>query len=436
MKIKEFRDDVYREALEQGASFAELAYSSSDHFTVQVQAQEIDEYEAASTARISLRVLFNGKEGIAYTEVLEDAKGLVTKAVDNARVIEDKDEHPVQGPQVYREVTLPEDPLAHYSEADKIKLAFKLEEAVLKEDEVIRTHAAAVSTVKSYQSLNNSLGLSAERKSASSTVMLAPILKRGDEMQNAYAFRWDEKALDIDGIVEEAVTKAKRRFGGQPVPAGSYPVLISKEAARSLLAGFWSVFSAEMSQKKLSFLTGLEGEVIASKLITLVSDPYLKTNPLIYDGEGSPAKPLTLVEDGVFLTFLHNLKTAKKAGLTTTGHSSALGSGISPGNLYIKAGETKAEDLRQLLGTGLLIEGVSGLHAGLNSVSGEFSLMAEGQWLEEGEVVHAVDQITIAGNFKDLLTGISHVGDDLYFGGPGGIGSPSLILPEMKVGGR
>ncbi len=436
MNISAFRQAIFTEAEKQGATFAELAYNENESFSVQVQNHEIDEYEASSTSRVSLRVLYNGKEGIAYTEVLDDADQLVARAIDNARVIEDKDEHPVQGPQVYREISVPKDPLRYLSESDKIDLAFKLEEAALKESDVVRTHAAAVSSSKSYSILLNSLGLEAERHSEGSTVMLAPILQQGEELQDAYAFRWDDTATEIDSLVEEAVAKARKRFGGSPVPAGSYDIILNKEAARSLLAGFWSIFSAEQSQKNLSFLTGLEEEAIASENVTLVSDPYLETNPIAYDGEGSPTEALVVIEKGVFKTFLHNLKTAKKAKRKTTGHSSALGSGISPGNLYIKAGDTAAKRLQEVLGNGLLIEGISGLHAGLNTVSGDFSLLAEGQLIEDGKIVRPVQEITIAGNYKNFLKQITHVGDDLYFGGRGGIGSPSLIVTNVKVGGR
>lgn len=436
MKINEFREDIFREAEKLGATFAEVSYNENESFSVQVQNREIDEYEASSTSRMSLRVLFNGKEGIAYTEVLADAAELVARAIDNAGVIEDKDEHPVQGAQTYREIEQPKDALRELSEADKITLAFKLEEAVLVEEEVVRVHAAAVSSSKSFSSLDNSLGLHAERFSEGSTVVLAPIMQRGEELQDAYAVRWDETATDIEAIVKEAVEKARKRFGGSPVPAGTYDLIMSKEAGRSLLAGFWSIFSAEQSQRNLSFLTGLEEQVIAADCVNLVSDPYLATNPLAFDGEGSPAQSLTVIEKGIFKTFLHNLKTAKKADRQTTGHSSALGAGISPGNFYIKAGESKADEFNSILGNGLLIEGISGLNAGLNTVSGDFSLLAEGQLIENGVVTRPVEQITIAANYRDFLKQITHVGDDLYFGGRGGIGSPSLIVKAVKVGGR
>lgn len=436
MKINEFRDAIFRASTAQGASFAEIGYSKSESFSVQVQEQAIDEYEVSTSARMSLRVLFNGKEGIAYTEVLEDAEDLVARAIDNARVIEDKDEHPVQGAQTYRDVVQPTDPLKNLSEAEKIELAFELEKKALEQDEVIRTQVAAVSSSSSYSSLDNSLGLHAERYSEGSNVVLGPILKRGEELQNAYAYRWDEKATDLDSIVQEAVEKARKRFGGGPVPAGTYSIIMTKEAARSLLAGFWSIFSAEQEQKDLSFLKGKDGQVIASDLISIVSNPYLETNPVAFDGEGSPTEFLQVVDHGVFKSFLHNLKTANKAGIQTTGHSSSLGSGISPGNLYIEAGTTAADTLPSILGNGLIIEVISGLHAGLNAVSGEFSLMAEGQLLENGEIVRPVEEITIAANYQDFMKQITHVADDLYFGGRGGIGSPSLIVKNIKVGGR
>lgn len=436
MNIDQFREAIFREATALGAEFAEISYGEGKRFAVQVQDHVIDEYEVATTRGLSLRVHYKTKEGHAYTEVMDDARELVLRAIDNASVIEDKDIHPVQGAQVYREVTRPTDPLAGWSEQEKIDLAHRLEEAALLAPEVTRVHGASVSSTSSRSLLANSLGLYAERESESSTVMLAPILERDGELQDSYVVRFDERVTDIDGIVSEAVEKAAKRFGGSPVAAGVYDIILSKEAARSLLGGFWSIFSAEQSQKNLSFLTGLLGQQIAADSICLVSDPYLATNPIVFDGEGSPAEALTVIEDGVFLSFLHNLKTAHKAGQKTTGHASSMGVGISPGNLYIKAGETKQEDLADILGDGLLIDQLSGLHAGLNAVSGEFSLLAKGQLIQDGLAVRPVEEITIAGNYRDFLMQISHVADDLYFGGRGGIGSPSLIVRGIKVGGR
>jgi len=148
------------------------------------------------------------------------------------------------------------------------------------------------------------------------------------------------------------------------------------------------------------------------------------------------------VEKGVLATLLHNLKTAKKAGVESTGNASrpspASPVGVAPSNFYILPGEKDYDAMVKTLDNGLIITEVSGLHAGVNPVSGQFSLLAKGKLIENGIPVHPVEQITVAGSFLELMNSVLEVGADLEFGMPGGgrIGSPSLLIGSMMVAGK
>ena len=158
-----------------------------------------------------------------------------------------------------------------------------------------------------------------------------------------------------------------------------------------------------------------------------------------FDDEGVPAARTTVVEKGVLKTLLHNRKTAKKAGCATTGNagkpSVASPVGVSPTNFYQEPGSASLEELFETLGSGLYITDISGLHAGCNSVSGEFSLLARGFVVENGKQGRPVEQITVTGNFLEYLKGVRAVGSDLRFGF-GGIGSPSLLIESLQVAGK
>jgi PmbA protein len=150
----------------------------------------------------------------------------------------------------------------------------------------------------------------------------------------------------------------------------------------------------------------------------------------------------TVIENGKLKTFLHNLKTAKKDGVESTGNASRASFkapvGISPTNFFIQPGELSYEDMIKRMGDGLIIIDVQGLHSGANPVSGDFSLGAYGYLVEKGQIVRPVEQITVAGNFFTLLETVEEIGSDLKFGrpSPGGyVGSPTLLVRHLSVAG-
>jgi len=189
-------------------------------------------------------------------------------------------------------------------------------------------------------------------------------------------------------------------------------------------------------------LAGKEGEIVASELITIVDDPLLAYNPAAFDDEGTPSVCKNVVEKGRLNTYLHNLKTAKKAGVksTSNGGRGSAGSpvGVRPTNFFIQAGDKTFDELVKELDCGLIITDFSGMHAGVNPISGKFSLLCKGRKVENGQDVGAVNEITLSGGFEEMLKAVSAVGNDMRFSMPGGssFGSPSLIVESMSVSGR
>ncbi len=226
-----------------------------------------------------------------------------------------------------------------------------------------------------------------------------------------------------------------------PVPSGTYRALIDAKCMPDLLGVFSGIFSAESAQKGMSLLAGKEGEIIASEAVTLMDDPLLEggyaSRP--FDDEGVASRTKAVIEKGKLTTLLHNLKTARKAGVPSTGNAARAGYAgsvnISPTNFYLAPGEKSKEELMRDIGNGLVITEVSGLHAGANPISGDFSLIAQGYTLKDGKKDQPVEQITVAGNFYQLLKNIRAVGSDLTFPGSS-IGSPTVDVGEVSVAGK
>lgn len=443
MTFEEFKNALFEIALKKGCEAAEVYAASSDGFSVNVLKGEIIKYSVERNTGLNLRVLYGGKSGYAYTEVYEDAESLVDHAIDNAKVIENTDVNPMQGKCDYPDIEKKPNPIVDMAEDEKINIALNLERDTLGfDDRVNRMAFCSVDTGVSTEHIYNTLGLAADSTDRYSYVVVAPILRQGEDEHESFAFKFGPDIMQYDEIIKEAVDNALMQFNAKTVDSGEYRILIRNDAAGDLLAAFSSIFSAERVQKGLSLLAGKLGEPIASPLVSIVDDPFEKDNPRAFDAEGVPSVLTTVVEDGVLKSYLHNLKTALKDGVASTSNAGRGGVSapvdVAPSNFYILKGEKSFAELTEELSSGLIITELSGLHAGLNPVSGDFSLIAKGLLVEGGSIIRSVDQITVAGNFLDLLKNIIGVGSDLRFGIPGGsrIGSPSLLIEKLIVSGK
>ncbi|MCK4552382.1 MAG: TldD/PmbA family protein, partial [Tenericutes bacterium] len=240
---------------------------------------------------------------------------------------------------------------------------------------------------------------------------------------------------DVDAFVKEVTENALNSLGAQPVPSKNYPIVFSSLGFATLLSAFQNIFSAQAVQKGLSLLKGKLNTEIGSTLINIVDDPFMKksSSSRSFDDEGVATKYKYLVKDGLLETFLHNLVTAKKAGVVSTGNG--FGGGISTVNFKVEAGESSLEEMLDSLDEGLYITNVEGAHAGVNSVSGDFSLQAAGYLIKKGKKVQPVALITVAGNFIEMLKNVTMVGSELkmtYFG----VTSPAIKIKSMPVSGK
>jgi len=238
----------------------------------------------------------------------------------------------------------------------------------------------------------------------------------------------------LETLAKDGAQKTVAQLGSSPVDSGKYEILLKNTAGCSLLASHVSMFSAESVQKDTSLLKGKIGQKITSDLITLVDDPFMPKSSKsgAFDDEGVATKYKELIQDGQLTGFLHNLKTAKKDSVESTGNGF---SSIRPTNFYFKSGDTDYDTAVQSMKKGLIITSLDGTHAGTSAVSGDFSLQASGFLVEDGKVVRPVALITVAGNYLQLLNDVTAVCSDLKFN-YGFVGSPSLLIKSLQVSGK
>lgn len=442
MTYEAFCDKLLKIALDQGCDAAEVFAHETERFSADVIDQTIDSYSVSYGLSIGLRVCKDDREGYAHTLLMEEPEALVARAIGNAAVLEAGCVNPMQVPVEYPTVAVPENPLADMTSEQRIELAKKLENCVLsKDNRCVRVSSNRTEVVQKTTHIANTLGLQTSRCNVYASHSIEPLLEDGDQKREGYAARYGTDILDLDSWAAGAVADAARKFGASPVPSGLYPVVLEKHAASALLNGFRTVFSGESAQKGLSRLRDREGELVAAPCVSIADDPLMSFNPRPFDDEGVPSVRTEIVEYGMLKTLLHSLKTAGKAGCASTsngGRASAISPvEVMPSNLYILPGEKSYEQLLNDMGEGLVIRNFSGLHVGMDPISGDFSLLAGG-WLRlrSGEL-QPVEQITVAGNFFAMLHEIQAVGNDLWLGVPREIvvGSPSLYVKQLMVSG-
>ncbi len=439
----EFKEACFRAAKELGCDEAELYAVSDRSFSVNVLDGEIEKYSVAGNTGVNLRVMFNGKNGYAYTEAFEDAQGLAAHAVDNAKVIENDDVHPMQGACSYPEIEKKPNPIVDLTEEEKINIALNLEvDTKAFDDRVNRLSHCSVVTGVSEVHIHNTRGLRADSEDRYSYAVVSPILRQGEDEHSGFAFKFGPDITDYNSIIKESVDNALMEFNAKTVDSGEYRILLRNDAAAELLQAFCGVFFAERVQKGLSLLAGRLNGRIAGEAVSVVDDPFEADNPRAFDDEGVPSVLTNVIENGILKSYLYNLKSALKDGVSSTSNAGRAGAaapvGTAPSNFYIVKGEKSYKELITELNSGLIITSLDGLHAGLNTVSGDFSLMARGLLVDCGSIIRSVDQITVAGNFLVLMQGILCVGSDLKFGIPGGgrVGSPSLLIDKLVISGK
>ena len=449
MELNEYIKKLFAAAEKAGFEACECCYSSGENMEISVFDGEIDEYSLSASLGLGFRGLYGGRMGYASTRVLDDASidWLVESARSSAELVDSDDkEFLFAGSERYSEVKAFEPALEELSARDKIDAALRLEKETLARDgRIRRVSGCSVISQSSELRMVNTLGLDVSARGNALGAYVSPIAEEAGDTANAFAVRFgrDASVLDAGALADEASREALALLGASPCASGEYRVLLRHDVMAEMLETFAGMFSAEEAQHGLSLLKGREGDRIAADIVSIVDDPLLPGGlaSAPFDAEGVATYTKAVVEGGVLKTLLHNLKTANKQGVTTTGNASRSSVGgkvtVAPTNFFIRPGAASFDALLAEVGEGVLITGIMGMHSGANGVSGDFSLGARGFLIEGGKVSRPVKGITIAGNFLTLLCDIRALGDDLWFGMPGEscCGAPSAIVSSLNVAG-
>lgn len=447
MELNLFVKELFSKAQEEGFSEYEVYYFDRESLSISVYKEEVEKYNLNNSAGLSFRGKFGDRIGYSYTEILdEDAiEMLVKKAKENVLAIENNDiQFIYEGDKEYKEISTYHEELEDIPADKLINIAISMEKEAKKYCNKVESFSGcSVSYSSGKYGIINSKGLNLSNKSNLLTAYVVPIVKDLDKMYDGCGYVVAKSLNDVkpDKIAKMGVDEALSKIGGTSIASGNYKVIINNEAMVSLLSTFAGIFSGDAVQKGLSLLKDKEGEIIAADIVNLVDDPHLEDGlaSVSFDDEGVATLKTYLIKNGKLNSLLHNLKTANKAGVKSTGNgfksSYASPISVSPTNFYIEPGINSLEEMTKKINKGLIITDFAGLHSGANSITGDFSLAAKGFYIEDGIKTHPVEQITVAGNFFTLLNNIEEIGSDLKFP-MSSVGSPSIVIKELSIAGE
>jgi PmbA protein len=434
------------ERAEPGEQF-EVTAGRGSRTSVRVHGGEVESFTSATSHGLGVRVIVDRREGFAHagSHELDVVDEVLAEARDNARFATPNEHVGLVHPDGVEAVPIEHwnEAVVAYPDAAKIDRAIALERRVLDGDPRMRSVRAAVwSDSASEFALASSAGLALSTRSTSCSLSVSGIAGEGDDTATGAAVDAARSPddLDDDQVVGDAVQRATELLGGRPVPSQRITLLLEPRLAATVLGIVAGTLTGDVVLKGRSPFAERMGEEIASPLLTLVDDPT-DTRSIAadsHDGEGLATRRNVLVDRGVLSGFLFDGTTGRRAGRASTA-SAVRGSRSlpSPGVqvMVVEPGEGSYDELLAGIDLGFALRTMNGLHSGVNPVSGDFSVGAEGRMIRGGALAEPVREVTIAGSLQRMLRDLAAVGGDLTWL-PSGTGMTSLMIGDVSLGGR
>ncbi|HXI56227.1 MAG TPA: metallopeptidase TldD-related protein [Polyangia bacterium] len=433
-------------ALRAGADGAEVLVRDGTELEVKVRLGEPELIKEAGSRALGLRVLKDHRAAVTYTSDFSPAamERFARESVELAALAEPDPTGDLPAPgEMARELPdldLWDESVLGIEVAEAIRRAKVGEAAALKFDRrVTNSEGAVFGRTVGAGAFATSAGFSGATRGTHVSFFVEPICDDADGKKRNGSYwtssRFVAALADPEAVGLEAARRTVAKLGSRKVATCEVPVVFSPEAGRGLLGQFAGVMSGGAVWRRSTYLAQREGTEVASSLCEIVDDPLLLRGPASrpFDGEGLPSRTNVLVSGGVLRMFLCDVFAGRKLGRPSTGSASrGVGGGphVSTSNLILRPGKTPAAALEKLE-RGLYVTELMGF--GFNPVTGDYSQGAGGFWIENGERVHPVSEVTVSANFDDLWKKVDGLGDDLDT--RSSVQTPTIRVSKMTVAG-
>lgn len=428
------------------ADAGEVYLQKSEGVDIEVRDQAVERIKNTQAAGYGLRLVVDGRMAFVSSSDLRDEslERTVAKGVDLARH-STPDESNVFAPASTAEVSVEvfDQSFDEISTERKVNLLKDTETLCFACDPVISKMEGLYYTDRKTETvIANTEGLLSRRTSTFFEFGATVVAEKDGDVENGWEgmeARFFDRLDPPSKIASTACQRAISSLGGTTISTQSAPVIFDRSVAYTVLIHFFQMVNGERIASGMSMLKDRIGEKIASDHVTIVDDPTLPGLPgsRPFDDEGTPSRRNVLLDGGVLKGFLFDVRNGIKSGAASTGNASRGGFRGAPGvastNLFLAAGGIEPEEIVGSTARGLHVTSMTGWWVGINPATGDFSSGAKGFWVEDGEAVHPVKNVTIASNVLTMLAGIDAVGSNLFhrFGTVG----PTFRVAEMKVGG-
>lgn len=428
-------EHILAEARRQGATACEVAVSLQDGLTASVRQREVESVEFIRDQGFSITVYSGQRKGSASTTVMGDAavREAVAAALAIARHTSEDDCAGLADPELMAR-ELPELDLWHpweLSPEQAVELALECEEAAFAADpRITNADGTSVDTSRGCTVYGNSHGFIGGYAGTAHSISCVMIAGEGGSMQRDYWYDHGRRAdalASAQSIGRKAAERTTSRLGARSVPTCNVPVIFAAEVARGLFGHLLGAISGGALYRKASFLVDALGEQLFPDWFTLDERPLLKGGlaSSSFDGDGLATRAQPFIKDGQLVSYLLSTYSGRKLGLPSTANAGGAR------NVFVTYGQQDRAALLRQMGTGLLVTELMG--QGLNMVTGDYSRGAGGYWVENGEIQFPVQEVTIAGNLRDMYRNLVAVGSDLDT--RGSLRTGSVLLEQMKVAG-
>lgn len=488
--LRPLAQSVLQKALRAGATDAEAVVYEGEEFSALVRLGEVETLKESGSRAIGLRVFLGHRvASVSSSDFSPDSLDrLAENALALARITGEDPFAGLPDESAFGQVPggadaqhLFFDDVHHMPPAHRIDIARRVEAAALGFDTRIQNSKGGdFDTATSHKVLTNSRGFTGEFRKSYCGFSAAPIAQdSAGHMQGNYWYssaRTTSLLEDPEHIGRIAAQRALRHLGARKVPTQQAPVVFSPEIARSLIGSIFSAAEGDSIYRNASMFSGMLGQRVAGENITVIDDGtlvfshLLPNSPVIlsgaagevegpphfapaqasaatgstllvggfgtspFDAEGLPTRRTVIVDRGILTNYVTNTYTGRKLGIPSTGNASrglAGNPGTGSHNFFLQPGAQTPEEIIASVPSGLYVTSVMGF--GVNLVTGDYSQGAAGLWIEHGELTFPVEEITIAGNLKDIYQNITAVGNDLHFRGSSAV--PTLRVEGMTIAG-
>ncbi len=438
--------DVVKRAVKAGVSGAEVMVQEEEEFSTTVRLGKIEILKEAASKGLGLRLLWGTRSASSYTSDFSPAslQRLVERTVTMAKATSEDpvgvlpDKEWMAGEVEDLGLYWPD--VAELETDKKVELARRAEEAALAADKrITNSEGGSFESGVGRRVLANSLGFVGSYRSSSCWVTVTPLAEQDGNKQRNYWYSVSRSLRDLEepeAVGRKAAERVLRRLGARKVETCQVPIIYDAETARSIVGHMFEAARGDAVYRSASFLTGKLGEKLGPEWLTIWDDGLrpggFGSRP--FDDEGVKSRVTPLVEKGVLRNYLLNCYSARKLGLKTTANARRGLSGLTsvgPNNLYLEPGTRSPEEMIRSVDRGFYVTELMGF--GSNIVTGDYSRGAAGLWIEKGELTFPVEEVTIAGNLKQMYMNLEEVGNDLTF--RGSTASPTLLITGMTVAG-